>query len=129
MTKRSLAKEVLIWALTLFVALVALRSGVMKMPGVAGVQFWIRDFQRWGYPGWFRVAVGIAEIISVALMLIPRLASYGAAIFGIVMLGAIFTHATHSESSRLPFNFILLIICIALFFLRKPKLVKNVSSD
>src|SRR5882762_9147831 len=103
--------------ITLFLALVCLRSGWLK---VTGNIFWVRDFHRWGYPDWFRVMVGIAELTSMALLLIPRLASYGAMLFVVVMLGAIYTHATHHEFSRLPFNFLLLGLSLIIIFARKP---------
>src|SRR6266478_8240489 len=105
MTKGRIVKEVALWIIALFLALVCLRSGWLK---VTGNIFWVRDFHRWGYPDWFRIVVGIAELTSMALLLIPRFASYGATLFAFVMLGAIFTHATHHEFSRLPFNFLLL---------------------
>ena len=120
MTKGRIAKEAVLWVIALFLALVCLRSALMKMPGVPGVQFWMRDFQRWGYPDWFRLVVGVAELISFALLLVPRLAGYGATIFAIVMLGAIFTHATHNESARLPFNFLLLALSLITVFARRP---------
>ncbi len=120
MTKGRIAKEVALWIIALFLALVCLRSGLMKMPNVPGVQFWMRDFQRWGYPDWFRVAVGVAELLSFALLLVPRVAGYGATIFAVVMLGAIFTHATHNESARLPFNFLLLSLSLITVFARRP---------
>lgn len=125
MTKGRIAKETLFWVFALFLALVCLRSGLMKMPGVPGVQFWIQDFQRWGYPDWFRVAVGVAELVSFALLLVPRVAGYGAGIFGILMLGAIFTHATHNEWSRLPFNFLLLALSLFIVFARQPNFLKK----
>ncbi|MDQ3062547.1 MAG: DoxX family protein [Acidobacteriota bacterium] len=132
MTKERLAKiakEVLFWVITLFVALVCLRSGLMKMPGLPGEQFWIRDFQRWSYPDWFRIVVGIAELISFALLLVPRFASYGAAVFAAVMLGAIFTHATHNEFGRLPFNFLLLALLLTIIFARRPIFLKRIRKE
>ena len=125
MTKRRIAKEVFIWTVTLFLALVCLRSGLMKMPGIPVVEFWTRDFNRWGYPDWFRIAVGIAELVSFALLLVPRVAGYGAGLFAVVMLGAIFTHATHNESSRLPFNFLLLALSLIIVFAREPNSLKK----
>lgn len=123
MTKKRIAVEIVIWIITVFLALVCLRSGLMKMPFVPGVEFWIRDFARWGYPDWFRMAVGIAELVSFGLLLIPRFAAYGALIFAVVMLGAIFTHATHGESGRLPFNFLLLVVSMIIIFARRPGFV------
>jgi uncharacterized membrane protein YphA (DoxX/SURF4 family) len=121
MTKVRLAKEILLWLITLFLALICLRSGLLKMTGNI---FWVRDFHRWGYPDWFRLVVGIAELISMLLLLFPRLASYGASLFAVVMLGAIFTHATHNETSRLPFNLLLLTFSLVILFARRPSFLR-----
>jgi putative oxidoreductase len=117
LTRGQIALKVLLWGTTLFLALVCLRSGLTKLPGDG---FWVRDFRRWGYPGWFRVAVGAAELAAFALLLVPRLAACGAALFALVMLGAIYTHAANGESSRLPFNFLLLALSVAVAFARRP---------
>lgn len=122
MTKAGIVKEVVLWIITLFVALVCLRSGWLK---VTGNIFWVRDFHRWGYPDWFRIAVGTVELTSMALLLVPRFASYGASLFAAVMLGAIFTHYTHNETSRLPFNLLLLTLSLVIVFLRRPSFLKR----
>jgi len=122
MTKLRIVKEVLLWIIALLLALVCLRSGWLK---VSGNIFWVRDFHRWGYPDGFRVAVGVAELVSAVLLVIPRLASYGASLFAVVMLGAIYTHATHNESSRLPFNFFLLALSLVIAFMRRPNFLKK----
>ena len=122
MTKVRIAKEVVLWLVALFLALVCLRSGWLK---VSGNIFWVRDFHRWGYPDWFRLVVGIAELISTALLLVPRLASYGASLFALVMLGAIFTHYTNNETSRVPFNLLLLTLSLVIAFARRPSFLKR----
>ena len=122
MTKARVAAKILLWAVTLFLALVCLRSGVTKLPADG---FWVRDFRRWGYPGWFRVAVGAAELIACVLLLVPRLASYGAALFAAVMLGAIYTHAAHGETVRLPFNFLLFALSVVVIYARRPNFLKR----
>ena len=121
MTKGRIAKEVALWIIALLLALVCLRSGWLK---VTGNIFWVRDFHRWGYPDWFRIVVGIAELTSMALLLVPRFASYGASLFAGVMLGAIFTHYTHNETSRLPFNLLLLALSLIIAFTRQPAFLK-----
>ena len=121
MTKARILKEVVLWLITLFLALVCLRSGWLKGSGNV---FWVRDFQRWGYPDWFRLVVGIAELTSTALLLVPRLASYGASLFAVVMLGAIFTHYTNNETSRLPFNLLLLTLSLVIVFARRPAFLR-----
>jgi len=125
-TKGRIAKEVVLWIVTLFLTLVCLRSGWLK---VTGNIFWVRDFHRWGYPDWFRIVVGMAELISMAILLIPRFASYGASLFALVMLGAIFTHATHHEVSRLPFNFLLLGLALIIIVARRPAFLNTEVVD
>ena len=120
MTKKRLIGTIAIWIVTLLLALVCFRSGLMKMPGMAGEQFWIHDFARWNYPDWSRIVVGIFELVSFVLLLVPPVAAVGAAIFAVVMLGAIFTHATHGEFSRLPFNLLLLAFSTIVIYFRKP---------
>jgi putative oxidoreductase len=122
MTKARVAAKILLWAVTVFLALVCLRSGVTKLPADG---FWVRDFRRWGYPGWFRVAVGATELAACALLLVPRLASYGAAFFAAVMLGAIYTHAAHGETVRLPFNIVLFGLSLVVLYARRPSFLKR----
>jgi len=121
-TKARVMKEVVLWIVTLFLALVCLRSGLLK---VTGNIFWVRDFHRWGYPDWFRMVIGIAELTSLALLLLPRFASYGAGLFPTIMLGAIFTHYVHNETSRLPFNLLLLLLSLVIVFARRPSFFKR----
>ena len=122
MTKARVAGKVLLWAVTVFLALVCLRSGVTKLPADG---FWVRDFRRWGYPGWFRVAVGAAELAACAMLFVPRLASYGAGLFAAVMLGAIYTHAAHGETTRLPFNVVLFVLSVVVLYARRPGFLKK----
>ena len=126
MTKGRIAKEVVLWIIALFLALVCLRSGWLK---VTSNIFWVRDFHRWGYPDWFRIVVGLAELTSMALLLVPRFASYGASLFAGVMLGAIFTHYTHNETSRLPFNLLLLALSLIIAFTRQPTFLKKLRKS
>ena len=88
--KRGLWRRVLLWALTIVLALIYLRTGVPKL---AGSETWIGMFERWGYPDWLRLGAGGVEVAGAVLLLIPRTAVYGAAVLGVVMLGALYTHA------------------------------------
>lgn len=126
MTKGRIVKEVVLWIIALLLALVCLRSGWLK---VTGNILWVRDFRRWGYADGFRIVVGIAELTSMALLLIPRFAGYGASLFAVVMLGAIYTHATHNESSRLPFNLFLLALSLIIAFTRRPGFLRKLRKS
>ena len=122
MTKARIVKEVALWISALLLALVCLRSGWLKVTGNIS---WVRDFHRWGYPDWFRIVIGIAELTAMALLLVPRFAIYGASLFAGVMLGAIFTHYTHNETGRLPFNLLLLALSLVIAFARRPAILKK----
>jgi putative oxidoreductase len=126
MTKKRIAIEVALWLVTIFLALVCLRSGLTKLPADS---FWVRDFRRWHYPGWSRYAVAAAELAACALLLVPRVAGAGAAIFAAVMLGAMFTHAAHDEMSRLPFNVLLFALSVVVLFARGSRLLKSRTRD
>jgi uncharacterized membrane protein YphA (DoxX/SURF4 family) len=125
MTKLRIAKEIVLWILTLMLVLVCIRSGLLKLTGNV---FWVRDFHRWNYPDWFRIVVGVAELASAALLFVPRLAVYGAGLFAVVMLGAIYTHATHNESSRLPFNLFLLVLS-SVIIVARGKLAQRIRNS
>jgi uncharacterized membrane protein YphA (DoxX/SURF4 family) len=55
--------------------------------------FWTAAFARWGYPPWFRVAIGCLEVLGGLCLVIPWVASYGALTLIVVMLGALVTRA------------------------------------
>lgn len=87
--QRSL-KQVGIWALTLLTSLLFIAAAVPKLGG--GYSFFSERFQEWGYPGWFELAVGIAEVVSAIFLIIPATAFYAAGVLAVIMLGAIYTH-------------------------------------
>ena len=91
MTNRriSIAREVVLWIITLFLAWVFLRQGYSKFFDDSG---WARAFRVWHYPEWFRVFIGVVEIGAVLLLFIRRFAMAGAIMIVIVMLGGMATH-------------------------------------
>ena len=91
---KSIAKEVLIWIPTLFLAWVFTRQGAAKFSDTSG---WARAFTVWGYPEWFRWTIGFAELLAAALLLWKRTAAIGAAIIIIVMIGGIGTHLAAND--------------------------------
>ena len=96
-----------IWVLSaLLGALYLTASG----PKLAGTQATIDHFAKWGYPDWLRVVIGVVELTGAFLLLIPRLAIYGAGALGMVMIGAAFTHLTHAEASSSVLPLVLLVL-------------------
>ena len=57
----------------------------------------VEDFQRFGYPQWFRIVTGLVEIgagigLLVGLLWRPELAWVGGLLLSGVMVGAVMTH-------------------------------------
>jgi len=80
--------------LAYLLALVFLPSGAAKL---AGLEFEIQAFERWGYPLWFMYLSGVVEIAGAIGLLIPRFAALSAACLALFMSGAVGTHLINSE--------------------------------
>ena len=91
---RHLGREAMLWAVTLFLMQAFVPSGYLKLLDNSG---WTEAFASWGYPDWFRRAVGVAELIAGSMILVPRLAAYGALLILTIMAGAIGTHFCFGE--------------------------------
>jgi putative oxidoreductase len=78
-----------IWIPTALLLLIFLPQGWAKFSATSG---WAAAFRHWGYPAWFRILVGIAELGGCAMLLWGRTAVFGALLLIAVMLGAWGTH-------------------------------------
>ncbi len=92
------------WIPALFLAFVFGMQGWSKFDDSSG---WAVAFRHWGYPGWFRLTIGVVEVVAAALMLWGRTAVFGALIIVGVMVGAMATHVLqdggrHIESEVAP---------------------------
>lgn len=79
---------------TCLLALVFALSGGAKL---AGLEFEIQAFARWGYPPWFMVVVGVVEVAGAIALLVGRLSAAAAAALAAMMVGALGTHVIHAE--------------------------------
>ncbi len=81
-------QSLLLWLVTIYFAETFIRNGIRKfdMDG-----FWASPFEKWGYPMWFMVFIGILETLGGISLLIPKLRHYGAFVISIVMTGALAT--------------------------------------
>lgn len=87
---------VLLWILQVLLAALFVLAGTIKFVD----PMWPRNFARWGYPDGFYLVIGVLEAIGGLSLLVPRVASYGAAMLGVIMIAASLTHAIHGESGR-----------------------------
>jgi uncharacterized membrane protein YphA (DoxX/SURF4 family) len=90
------------------------------LAGVGKFQNWdafVSRFEAWGYAPWFLILIGVLEALGGALVFVPRLAAYGAALIGSIMLGAAYTHASTGIGS--PVQVVLpLVFCAAVLYFR-----------
>lgn len=75
-------------------AAVFLFSGGAKL---AGLEFELMAFERWGYPVWFMYLTGVAEVAGGLALLANIWRRYAAPCLAILMIGAIVTHIRHGE--------------------------------
>jgi uncharacterized membrane protein YphA (DoxX/SURF4 family) len=95
------AKRITVWVLIALLAVEFVAAGARKFSPSSG---WARMFAAWGYPAWFRVAVGATEIACALALFIPRLRVSACAVLLVVMAGAAVTHLTHGEPRRVILN-------------------------
>jgi putative oxidoreductase len=88
---------VLLWVFQVLLALLFVLAGYIKFVE----PMWARNFARWGYPDGFYLVIGVLEMLGGLSLLVPRLASYGASLLGVIMIAAALTHAIHGETARL----------------------------
>jgi uncharacterized membrane protein YphA (DoxX/SURF4 family) len=111
----TVALTVLLWACTLQLVLVFARAGTAKFSDTSG---WATAFDEWGYPRWFRMLVGLAELAGALLLLVPRLAVHGCALIAAVMLGAMATHIMHGDPAGVTHEVFPLVLALLVAALR-----------
>ena len=116
--RRSLyvTKEILIGAMSLFLVVIFFMAGMAKMTNDSG---WARAFSHWGYPVWFRIAIGVIEIVAALFLLVPRTARHGALMIMAVMLGGMVTHLVHDHGRHLTSELGPLLFSTVIFLTRR----------
>ena len=75
-----------LWTLSVLLAALFLLVGLPKVLGTASVGFQAAAME--GFPPWLRVVIGLAEVIGAVMLLIPPLATVGAACLALLMIPA-----------------------------------------
>ena len=104
-----------VWVLQVVLAAFFAMQGAVKL---AGSQTWVSRFSKWGYPDRFYLLVGLAELSGAILLLIPRLARFGALLLIAVMVGATATHLIHHEPQVVT-TLVLLALLGAVLYMRR----------
>ena len=117
------------WIVSLLLAAMFLMSGITKVLGAGTTR---ADFERWGYPDWFRPVVGSGEILAALLLVLPMYRVFGAPLrfwgaAGLVglMTGALFTHARIGEYQMMPVPLALLALAAFVAWTMRPAYLRT----
>ncbi|HMO52867.1 MAG TPA: DoxX family protein [Tepidiformaceae bacterium] len=105
--------------LQILLAVVFLFAGGSK---VAGIRMQVDNFNRYGYPQWFRVFTGLVELAGAGGMVAGLFADEAATVAGIVlgsvMVGAAYTDLGKSVPVMVVGPVVLLAVSVAVVILR-----------
>jgi uncharacterized membrane protein YphA (DoxX/SURF4 family) len=125
--RASRARPIVLWTLSILLALMFLMSGSGKLvDGKAsdGTRF-DQEFVHWGYPSWFRFPVGAAEVAGAIGLLVPRLRPYAAAGLVLLMAGAAVTHLRIGEAAYAPIPLVLGLLAATVAWMSRPAWVQQ----
>ncbi len=109
-------RNIILWCESLFLSGVFLMAGTSKLMGTTMM---VENFERWGYPQWFRVVIGCVETLAGLTLLVPRVAGYAAILLACDMSGAIATHILAKEYSVIPIPAALLALSVAVAYMHR----------
>jgi len=110
-----MVQKIATWTLSILLAFAFLGAGLAK---VTAQPMMVQEFSLFGYPQWFMYVTGALELLGAILVLIPRTASIGAGVVVCIMIGALFSHLTHGQAGMVVGPLVLLLMAIALGWLR-----------
>lgn len=79
-------KQLLGWMVVWLTSSFFLQNGLQKL---IGTDMMIQLFQELGYSDWFRVMIGLFEVVGAAFLSIPRFTRLTSIGLGLLMLGAV----------------------------------------
>lgn len=108
----------IMWLLSAQLAFVFIKSGLPKFEDTSG---WAQAFSNWGFPVWFRIFIGVIEVVSGLLILYPKTALYATGALVLVMLGAMGTHVYHGDPAGVTHEAVPLMLLLIVGYLRYRK--------
>jgi putative oxidoreductase len=91
----SKSKTIAVWVICVLLAALFAFAG---LPKVMGDPRAVEGFAKGGFPDWFRLFIGAAEISGAVGLLIPKLRFWAASGLFIIMIGAVTTHLRAGDS-------------------------------
>ena len=110
----SAAKFVGTWLPAVLLVLIFVPQGLAKFNDSSG---WAQAFRVWGYPDWFRITIGVLELLAAVLLIAGRTAALGAITIILIMLGGMATHlifegGRHMTSEVVPLTLATIVLVI-----------------
>ena len=110
------AKFVGTWLPAILLVLIFVPQGLAKFHDTSG---WARAFRLWGYPDWFRITIGVLELLAAILLIAGRTAAFGAIIIILVMLGGMATHVIFEGGRHITSEVVPLVLATIVLVIRR----------
>jgi putative oxidoreductase len=120
------AKIIGMWIPAILLVLIFAPQGWSKFDDASG---WATAFRHWGYPDWFRVAIGVTELAAVALLLLGRTAAFGAILIIAVMLGGMATHVIFDGGRHLTSEVVPLVLASIVLIVRRRQVTALLAAE
>lgn len=91
---------------------------------LAGDAAMAADFERWGYPGWFRTVTAAVQVAGALLLVDARVAFWGAGVLACVLVGAVATHLRHDPPATAASPAVFLGLVAALLGAYRPPMLR-----
>ena len=106
----SKGKKIAIWVVSILLAGLFLFAGAPKLLTPEKIR---PMFAQYGYAAWFMTFIGCSEVLGAIGLLIPRVAALAAAGLSIIMVGAVYTLASHHEFKQAVTPVVVLVLLVA----------------
>ena len=110
------AKFVGTWLPAVLLVLIFVPQGLSKFSDASG---WAKAFRFWGYPDWFRITIGVLELLATLLLIGGRTAALGAIIIILVMLGGMATHLIFEGGRHMTSEVVPLVLATIVLVIRR----------
>lgn len=119
------AKLIGTWLPAILLVLIFVPQGWSKFDDASG---WARAFRFWGYPDWFRITIGVLELLAAILLIGGRTAALGAVIIILVMLGGMATHLIFEGGRHITSEVVPLVLATIVLVIRRNQLKTMVAT-
>ncbi|MBF9141158.1 DoxX family protein [Hymenobacter properus] len=118
-------RNIIAWILQALLAAMFINAGVHKLIDLDGTA---KNFEGMGLPGVLATVVGVAELLGGIGLLVPRTVRLAALGLIIIMIGAVFMHATKIPggiAKGIP-ALVALVLLVVVYLLRSRQAVRTV---